>query len=169
MARQRIQCADGFSVSIQASAGHYCEPRIDNAKSYTHVELGYPKQNPPDYIKEYVEWCVDSEPPYTNCVYPHVPAELVDRMINEHGGIVDGECPPLDLESADDDDDNDDIDDIDTCTHILSITVSKGVWGVYSAAIRYLDDTNNVCEEIKSSTRLPSLLRDLANIVEELG
>jgi hypothetical protein len=51
----------------------------------------------------------------------------------------------------------------------VSITVSKGPWGDYCAVIRYLDDTNNMCEGIKSSSRLTSLLRDLTNTVEELG
>ena len=29
---KRIQCADGFSVSVQASSGTYCLPRMDERK-----------------------------------------------------------------------------------------------------------------------------------------
>ena len=38
---KRIECADGFSMSVQASVHNYCEPRNDNAVSYTEVEVGF--------------------------------------------------------------------------------------------------------------------------------
>jgi len=39
--RERLECNDGFSLSVQAGQSHYCAPR-DNAGPWTHVELGYP-------------------------------------------------------------------------------------------------------------------------------
>jgi len=76
-------CKDGFEVSIQASHGHYCEPRSDD-EIYEAVELGFPSERPPDYIMEYAE---EPDSP-TATVYAFVPAELVHKMIQEHGGLV---------------------------------------------------------------------------------
>ena len=42
MNNKRIECADGFSMSVQASRFNYCEPRVDDAKAYTEVEVGFP-------------------------------------------------------------------------------------------------------------------------------
>ena len=43
---KEVVCADGFSMSVQASETHYCSPREDGAEKYTAVEVGYP--NPPE-------------------------------------------------------------------------------------------------------------------------
>ena len=61
--RPRVHCADGFSVSVQASQYHYCRPRIDNAEKYNTVELGYPSASD-DLITDYAE-----DDTYTNTVY----------------------------------------------------------------------------------------------------
>lgn len=77
--------ADGFGISIQASSGHYCKPRIDsNGKriSYTHVELGFPSEED-ELINDYAE-----DDNYTETVYGYVPVEVVDKLIEKHGGIV---------------------------------------------------------------------------------
>ena len=81
--RPRIHCADGFSVSVQASQYHYCRPRIDSAEKYNAVELGYPSAAD-DLITDYAE---DND--YTDTVYGYVPVEIVDRLIEKHGGIAD--------------------------------------------------------------------------------
>ena len=39
---EEVVCADGFSMSVQASETHYCSPREDGAEKYTAVEVGYP-------------------------------------------------------------------------------------------------------------------------------
>lgn len=82
--RPRIQCADGFSISVQAYSGAYCTPRNDIGP-YTEVELGYPSAVPPDYILEYAE---EVNKP-TDTVYAYVPINLVWQMLQEHGGPVD--------------------------------------------------------------------------------
>ena len=81
--RPRIHCADGFSVSVQASQYHYCRPRIDSAEKYNAVELGYPSAAD-DLITDYAE-----DVAYTDTVYGYVPVEIVDKLIEKHGGIVD--------------------------------------------------------------------------------
>lgn len=81
--RPRVHCADGFSVSVQASQYHYCRPRIDSAETYEKVELGYPSAAD-DLITDYAE-----DVSYTDTVYGYVPVEIVDRLIKKHGGIVD--------------------------------------------------------------------------------
>ena len=42
--RPRLYCNDGYSVSVQASAFHYCSPRLNGLQDYKSVELGYPSE-----------------------------------------------------------------------------------------------------------------------------
>lgn len=82
--RPRVICADGFEISIQASSSHYCEPRDNYAEKYESVELGLPNGKE-DLIMDYSE-----DPDYpTGTVYAYVPVEVVDKMLEKHGGIVD--------------------------------------------------------------------------------
>jgi hypothetical protein len=81
--RPRVKCADGFEVSVQASENHYCEPRINGAEQYESVELGYPNMEEPE-LMEYAEDPVDP----TGTVYGWVPVELVNKLIDKHGGII---------------------------------------------------------------------------------
>ena len=88
---EAVVCEDGFSVSIQASRYSYSEPKRDNyAQGYTSVELGFPNR-PCPFIIDYAETPEDP----TGSVYGYVPASVVKKMIAAHGGIVEGECPPL--------------------------------------------------------------------------
>ena len=93
--RKRVKCADGFSVSIQASENHYCTPRIDGAYiEYENVELGFPSDDE-SLIEEYSEMMEDTT--LTQSVYPYVPAEIVKKVLDKHGGMVEGEMPKLNL------------------------------------------------------------------------
>ena len=77
-----MRFGDGNSVSVQASARHYCLPREDRGP-YTHVELGFPT-----FIPELVmHYCEEPERPM-DTVYGYVPIGLVDSLANLHGGIV---------------------------------------------------------------------------------
>lgn len=70
---------DGFCISIQASKNHVCKPRIDFADRYERVELGYASREE-----------LDLEP-YLDCggsVYLYVPVEVVNKVIDKHGGII---------------------------------------------------------------------------------
>lgn len=68
-------------MSIQAFDGAYCTPRENAAVPYSHVELGYPSQHDP-LLDEYCE-----DPSYpTDTVYAYVPIEVVNALIEKHGG-----------------------------------------------------------------------------------
>ena len=100
-ARAAVVCKDGFTMSVQASAYHYCSPRIHDAEGYLEVEIGYPRQREP-LIDEYVEgfglWIdKDDDFDFTNAVYPYVPAEVVLEVIMKHGGMIGGNLPNLNL------------------------------------------------------------------------
>jgi len=83
---EKIVCADGFEMSVQAHQGGYCTPRINNADRYTAVEVGFPNQ-----IDELLlEYCEDEGNP-TETVYGYVPVTTVSLVIAKHGGIISGE------------------------------------------------------------------------------
>lgn len=77
---KRIECADGFSLSVQATHGAYCQPRR-NLGPWYEVEVGFPSAKP-ELIMQYAE---QSEFP-TDTVYAYVPIELVEELIALHGG-----------------------------------------------------------------------------------
>lgn len=71
-----VVCVDGFTISVQASRNHYCEPR-ENDGPWTHVECGFPSEAVPT-IEDYK----DGE-----SVFAGVPIELVEELIASHGGM----------------------------------------------------------------------------------
>lgn len=86
--RERIMCADGFTMSVQAGPGLYSCPRAV-ADSYTEVEVGFPSGEEPLLLR----FMEGTNP--TETVYPYVPAEIILAVINKHGGMIRGELPPL--------------------------------------------------------------------------
>ena len=84
-----IVCADGFSMSVQANEGAYCEPRINDATRYEAVEIGFPSSREPLLM----EWAESPNKP-TETVYGWVPSERVSLVIAKHGGIIEGQVPP---------------------------------------------------------------------------
>jgi hypothetical protein len=85
---KRIECADGFSMSVQASRFNYCSPRVDDAAAYEEVEIGFPSLAEP-LLRSYAE---DADR-LTDTVYPYVPSQLVVDVVAKHGGIVSGDLP----------------------------------------------------------------------------
>ena len=79
--RPRLYCNDGYSISVQASSFHYCMPRLDGVQNYESVELGFPSKED-ELINDYAEG-----DDYTKTVYGYVPIEVVERLIEKHGGI----------------------------------------------------------------------------------
>lgn len=79
--REDAVCADGTTLSIQASEGHYCWPR-NNDGPYTEVEV----------------WCVSSAKGRKICVpsmgedhdnpYEYVDIAVVNKFIHRHGGLA---------------------------------------------------------------------------------
>lgn len=82
---KRVVCADGYSLSIQASSTNYCEPREDikDVSAYESFELGFPSSKD----EEIMEWAEDQEDP-TGTVYGWVPRDVVEVLIKKHGGVV---------------------------------------------------------------------------------
>jgi hypothetical protein len=85
---QRVLCADGFEMSVQASATSYSIPRMTDAPVYREVEVGFPSARE-DML---IEWAEDPDDP-TGTVYGYVPVQVVTNVIAKHGGMVDGEVP----------------------------------------------------------------------------
>jgi len=86
---ERVQCRDGFTMSVQAGRGMYCTPRCDDGP-YSAVEVGYPSSACP-ILSPYAE---DPNKP-TRTVYGWVPAAKILECVAAHGGIESGELPPL--------------------------------------------------------------------------
>jgi hypothetical protein len=79
--RPKIVCEDGFTMSVQGSHGHYCMPR-ENSSLYYAMEIGYPSQ----VETLLLEFAEDPSTP-TETVYSYVPIEVIERVIESHGGI----------------------------------------------------------------------------------
>lgn len=75
-----VVCADGYTMSVQASRFHYCEPREDRGP-YSKFEVGFPDGEEP----EFMPYADDPTTP-TETVYGWVPAEVIDAVIQRHGG-----------------------------------------------------------------------------------
>lgn len=80
---KRITCKDGFSLSVQASQGAYCFPRRNEGPWY-QVEVGFPSA-PPELIAHRAE----NPEKLTDTVYGYVDIELVEQLIDLHGGFDD--------------------------------------------------------------------------------
>lgn len=72
--RPEAVCADGFTLSIQASGMHYCIPNEDLSDgNYSKVELSYLSEE----VEEFLPFAEDDEAPLAT-VYGYVPVETED-------------------------------------------------------------------------------------------
>lgn len=71
-----VRCADGTTMSVQASRSHYCSPR-ENSGPYTEVEVWNCGEVP-----AWAEYG-DGEDPYA-----YLPIELVVEEIDRRGGFA---------------------------------------------------------------------------------
>ena len=78
----KIVCKDGFSLSVQASRYHYCNPRANEMENYYEVEVGFPARRE-ELLMPYAE---DPDNP-TGTVYSYVPVKLVETIVAAHGGV----------------------------------------------------------------------------------
>ena len=85
---EKVVCADGFTMSVQAHAGAYCIPKMTGAPVYREVEVGFPSIEEPMLMK----WAEEAHRP-TDTVYGYVPVQVVTNVIAKHGGIVSGQVP----------------------------------------------------------------------------
>jgi len=85
--RPWIKCVDGFGMSVQARSSAMCKPkRTMSDGDYTHVEIGFPTMKE-ELIMEYI-YNFFAEPDPTDAVYGYVPIEIVDQVIEKHGGMI---------------------------------------------------------------------------------
>jgi len=79
---EHMRCADGTTLSVQASRGHYCRPK-SHTGPWTHVEV----------------WCIVGPKGMSIRLpswgdggqydpYAYVPVEKVNAFIERHGGLV---------------------------------------------------------------------------------
>lgn len=87
---RRVVCKDGYSISIQAHDGAYCQPRISGADAYSSVELGYPSQSD-SLIDHLAEPCEPNDP--TESVYGYVDVYTVYLLLTKHRGVIEGDIP----------------------------------------------------------------------------
>lgn len=78
----RITCADGLSLSVQASEYNYCAPRYSGLDFYYEVEVGFPSAR----IDELMPYAESPDDP-TGTVYGYVPVDIVNQVVNAHGGL----------------------------------------------------------------------------------
>lgn len=81
--RPRAYCADGFSVSIQASNAAYCTPRRWDADKWEDVELGFPSTKD----EPMMPYCENDGNPL-GTIYPFMPMFIVEEVVKKHGGIT---------------------------------------------------------------------------------
>lgn len=93
----KITCTDGFTVSVLAGWGAYCDPRPDSfgvlgnvpddyPGPYQEVEVGFPSQRPEPWDL-WSKRCENPDDP-TESVYSYVPVWLVRELLEAHGGEV---------------------------------------------------------------------------------
>ena len=101
--RNKVICADGYRISIQASSAHRCTPKETNAVKYNSVEVLVYEFD--ELLAEYID---DNN--HSNniggmhMIGSYVPSELVIKLLKKHGGAIQGEIPPMDINLALDDD-----------------------------------------------------------------
>ena len=84
----RIVCKDGFSISIQVHNGNYCASENGTRQfgfNWLEVEWGYPTENID--AKKYNAELWDDDQDTTNTVGGYVDINLIDSLVEEHGGL----------------------------------------------------------------------------------
>lgn len=88
--RPHIFCEDGFEMSVQAGSGLYSAPRGNlESGEYTACDVGFPNRKE-ELLMPYAE--EDPETP-TDSVYAYVPVEVIEQIIEKHGGWFDSRIP----------------------------------------------------------------------------
>ena len=88
----RVVCADGFSMSVQASEFNYCSPRSD-VGPWASVEVGFPSEREPAPEKYAEDPSAEIKDGKVQTVYGWVPMSTIKDIVQSHGGQVDGDLP----------------------------------------------------------------------------
>ena len=87
--RPHILCTDGFELSVQAGAQFYSHPKKDLPDgAYTHVEVG-----PIKAVEETLLPYSENKRNPKRSVNAFVPVELVEALIQKHGGFFESRTP----------------------------------------------------------------------------
>jgi hypothetical protein len=70
-------------LSVQASFGHYCNPRDNNGKFYETWEIGFPSKKE-DLLMTFI---YDGADDPTQTVYYNVPTSVLIELIEKYDGI----------------------------------------------------------------------------------
>lgn len=81
--RPAVELGDGMLLSIQAGEFWYSLPGCNGDIEYDAVEVGYPTMEE-ELLMPYAE--NPGKP--TDTVYGCVPVDIVDKVLEKHGGIV---------------------------------------------------------------------------------
>lgn len=79
--RNRVYCKDDYNISMQGNEGSYSSPKM-LSEVYSSMELGFPSEED-ELINEYAEETGN----YTETVYGYVPFDVIEKLIEKHGGI----------------------------------------------------------------------------------
>lgn len=87
-ARPRVICRDGFSFGVETGEGSYTEPAVQIYKymDYRSIEITKPSVED-ETLEGFAEEYLHLSGPITECEIPYVPVELIEEMIEKHGGI----------------------------------------------------------------------------------
>ena len=84
--RPVIATARGDRLSVQASADHYCVPRVNNAPRYSSVEVWGAWQGARSRAPKSLQPYIHTQ---GGGIASHVPVHLVNAYIARRGGIAD--------------------------------------------------------------------------------
>jgi hypothetical protein len=84
--RPAIRCKSGLTLSIQANKGVQCCPKEDNGP-YTEFEVGFPSKTIADLMPYIFDHYGKGDPKPTASTYWFVPAEVINKVINDNGGM----------------------------------------------------------------------------------
>jgi len=87
-----IHCANGVTLSVQASSSHYCAPRVDGLYWYQHktVEVGFIEKDGRKYPAPPSWLSFAEENGRMSDVFAYVPTSYVKRFVAANGGDVMG-------------------------------------------------------------------------------
>lgn len=85
LVRPPVTCADGFSMSIQASESHHCSPRqtLKNAEEYDSVEVMILSDIDNYTYKRFLKHSESMDE-----IAAYVDIDFLELFVAEHGGIV---------------------------------------------------------------------------------
>jgi hypothetical protein len=80
--RPKIVCMDGFKMSVQGNEMAYSIPR-KTGTDFQAMEIGFPSEVE-DLILKFMDTSI-ADP--TQTVYGYVPLDIIQKVIDKHGGI----------------------------------------------------------------------------------